>query len=130
MLITQGPSFTVFDNGDIKGSFGSSTTNNSYTFVARAFCNYQGVTNSIQSSRQCTSVTDYGTGNFRFNWDTDARPHSNHGTHNYSWAGSARNNSLLFQALVLLLNFLCSIDVLYSCCNWYGWWCRFARVFL
>ena len=90
-----GPSFTVFDNGDIKGSFGSSTTNNSYTaFVARAFCNYQGVTNSIQSSRQCTSVTDYGTGNFRFNWDTDARAaHSNHGTHNYSWAGSARNNS-------------------------------------
>ena len=62
-------SFTVFDNGDIN-SFGSSTTNNSYN----------GVTNSIQSSRQCTSVTDYGTGNFRFNWDME---NSNHGTHNY-----------------------------------------------
>ena len=90
-----GPHFTIFDNGNVKGSFGTSTTTNSYlAYVARAFCNYQGITNSIQSSRQCTSVTDYGTGNFRFNWDTDARAaHSNHGSHNYSWAGSCEATS-------------------------------------
>ena len=89
-----GPSLTVFDNGNITGSFGASSSFTYIAYVARAFCNYQGITNSIQSSRQCTSVTDYGTGNFRFNWDTNARSaHSNHGSHNYSWSGSARNNS-------------------------------------
>ena len=89
-----GPPLTIFDNGNISGSFGASSSFGYFAYVARAFCNYQGVTNSIQSSRQCTSVTDYGTGNFRFNWDTEARAaHSNHGSHNYSWAGSARNNS-------------------------------------
>ena len=93
-----GPYFTVHYDGDITGSFGTSTGSgigaNSYNaYVSRAFCNYNGVSNTIRSSRQCTSVTDYGAGNFRFNWDSNAAAaHANH-SGQYSWAGSTQGTT-------------------------------------
>jgi len=100
-----GPYFTVFENGTIRGSFGTSTTTNSYdAHVARAFANYNGISNYVRGSRQCSSVTDYGTGNYRFNWSGTANAAHSNISGAYSWAGSTRSSSSVHPGVSVALH--------------------------
>jgi len=100
-----GPYLTIFKNGTVKGSFGTSTTTNSYdAHVARAFANYNGASNYIRGSRNCSSVTDYGTGNYRFNWSSEPNAAHSNISGAYSWAGSTRSTSTVHPGVSVALH--------------------------
>lgn len=48
----------------------SISVTNSYKGTCRAWCNYNGILNTIRSSYNISSVTDEATGQFRFNFTT------------------------------------------------------------
>ena len=48
----------------------SISVSNNYKGTCRAWCNYNGVLNTIRSSYNVTSVTDEATGQFRINFTT------------------------------------------------------------
>ena len=102
--LEQGPPFQLFYNGRVKGGFGTSR-NDPYVYSYQsydAYCirsrvNYNGVSNTTSVNADgVSSVTDYGTGNFRVNFASEASAaHANMGSGSsaYSWAGAAKGSS-------------------------------------
>ena len=102
--LEQGPPFELFYNGRIKGGFGTSR-NDPYVYSYEsydAYCirsrvNYNGISNTTSVNADgVSSVVDYGTGNFRVNFASQASAaHANMGSGSsaYSWAGAAKATS-------------------------------------
>ena len=61
---------TTITTDTITNGSESISVNNNYKGTCRAWCNYNGILNTIRSSYNISSVTDEATGQFRFNFTT------------------------------------------------------------